>query len=73
MCDINEIADKADVIVNGYAFEKRGDFVHVLNLNYPQMAVVFNKDDEVIETTMDDIEISIVQKYLQNSKKYMEE
>jgi len=21
MCDINEIADKADVIVNGYAFE----------------------------------------------------
>ncbi len=35
MLDIKTIADKADVIVNGYAFTKEDDFIRVLNLNCP--------------------------------------
>ena len=63
MPDIKIIADKADIIVNGYAFTREDDGVHVLNLNSPDKAVVFNSDGEVLETTMDDIELSIVNRY----------
>jgi hypothetical protein len=45
----------------------------VLNLNCPEKAVVFSTDGEVLETTMDDIELSIASRYLQQNKKYMEE
>lgn len=35
MLDIKTIADKADVIVNGYAFTKEENFIRVLNLHCP--------------------------------------
>lgn len=35
MPDIKTIADGADIIVNGYAFTREGERVHVLNLNCP--------------------------------------
>lgn len=73
MPDIKTIADKADVIVNGYAFTREGDSIHVLNLNIPEKAVVFNAAGEVLETTMDDIELSIASRYLQQNLKYMED
>lgn len=31
--NIKEIADRADMIINGYAFTKAGEYVRVLNLN----------------------------------------
>lgn len=73
MPDIKTIADRADMIVNGYAFERRADGIHVLNLNHPDKASVFNSEDEAIETTMDDIEISIARKYLIANRIYMED
>ncbi len=73
MLDIKTIADKADIIVNGYAFSRKEDGIHVLNLNNPDKAVVFSDDGEVLETTMDDIEISIASSYLQQNLKYMED
>lgn len=73
MPDIKSIADKADLIVNGYAFTRKGDIIHVLNLNCPDKAVVFNSVGEVLETTMDDIELSIACRYLQQNLKYMED
>lgn len=73
MPDIKTIADRADMIVNGYAFERKAEGIHVLNLNHPDKASVFNSEDEVIETTMDDIEISIVRKYLMANHIYMED
>lgn len=73
MPDIKTIADNADVIINGYAFTQEGDEIHVLNLNCPNKAVVFSLDDEVLETTMDDIELSIVNRYLPQYLKYMED
>ena len=73
MPDINTIADKADVIVNGYAFTREDDRIRVLNLNSPDKAVVFSTDGEVLETTMDDIELSIASRYLQQNLKFMED
>lgn len=73
MPDIKTIADMADIIVNGYAFTRKEDGIHVLNLNNPDKAVVFSADGEVLETTMDDIELSIASSYLQQNLKYMED
>ena len=73
MPDIKTIADKADVIVNGYAFTREDDHIRVLNLNSPDKAVVFSTDGEVLETTMDDIELSIASRYLQQNLKFMED
>ena len=70
---LKTIADKADIIVNGYAFTREEDSIHVLNLNSPDRAVVFSADGEVQETTMDDIELSIASRYLQQNQKYMED
>lgn len=73
MPDIKTIADKADIIVNGYAFTRDKERIQVLNLNCPEKAVVFSIDGEVQETTMDDIELSIASRYLKQNMKFMEE
>ena len=72
MPDIKDIADHADVIVNGYAFTRKENRIHVLNLNGPDKAVVFSEHGEVLETTMDDIELSIAKRFLKENLKYME-
>ena len=72
MPDIKSVADKADVIINGYAFTRENDQIRVLNLNNPSKAVVFGSEGEVLETTMDDIELSIADRYLKQNMKYME-
>ena len=73
MVDIKQIADEADLIVNGYAFKKCELGYKVLNLDCPKHAVVISEGGEVLETTMDDIEICIVKDYFVKNKKYMEE
>ena len=73
MPDILKVADEADLIVNGYAFTKCGEGYRVLNLNRPERAVVLSLTGEVLETTMDDIEIRIIKEYYQKNKKYMED
>ena len=73
MCNIIEVADAAQVIVNGYAFTKAGDNVKVLNLNRPEKAVFLSEAGEVLETSMDDVELDIVLDYYKLNRKYMEE
>lgn len=72
MIDVRKVADEADLIINGYAYTKDHDIIRVLNLNAPQKALVLNKNSEVIETSMDDIEIAIVLDYFQKNSRYME-
>lgn len=72
MIDFKTIADNADLIINGYAFTKSGDYIRVLNLNRLNKALVFDYNQEVIETSMDDIEIQIVFDYYNKNKKYIE-
>ena len=73
MPDILKVADEADLIVNGYAFTKCEEGYRVLNLNRPERAVVLSLAGEVLETTMDDIEIRIIKEYYKKNKKYMED
>jgi len=70
---LKEIADRADMIVSGYAFTKEGKQIRVLNLNNPEKALVISEDGKVLETTMDDIEIRIVLDYWDNNREFMED
>ena len=70
--NIKDIADKADMIINGYAFTKDDKSVRVLNLNcINHAAVILN--DRIVETNMDDIENEIVMEYYTRNKQFMEE
>lgn len=73
MPDIAKIADSANMIVNGYAFSVFDSMIRVLNLNRPESACVLSVSGQVLETTMDDIELSIVQEYYERNQKYLEE
>lgn len=73
MIDIKQIADEADVIIDGYAFSRYEQGFRVLNLNAPEKATVFSADGTVLETTMNDIELHIAQKHFSSILKYMED
>lgn len=73
MVDIRQVADAAEMIVNGYAFHRCPEGFRVLNLNRPDRAVVFSPSAEVLETSMDDIEIKIVRGYLEKNRALLED
>lgn len=73
MCNVVQVADTADIIVNGYAFTKSGNHIRVLNLNKPDKAAFISRLGEVLETTMDDIELDIIQEYYKRNSKFIEE
>ena len=73
MCNILQVADAADIIVNGYAFTKAGCNIRILNLNHPDKAAFISRMGEVLETSMDDIELDIVQEYYRKNSKFIEE
>ena len=73
MIDIEKIADEANMILNGYAYTRKQNSIQVLNLNNPKSASVLSIDGDVLETTMDDIELSIILDYYKRDRKYMKE
>ena len=74
MFDPKSIADEADVIIDGYAFiRKEEDRITIVNLNREGHAALVFPSGEVVETSMDDIELSIAMDYLERAKAYMEE
>lgn len=70
--NMKEIADRADMIINGYAYTRDDGYVRVLNLNYKNHAAVIYKD-RIVETNMDDIENQIVLDYYIANKEFMGE
>ena len=72
MNKIETIADSAEMIINGYAFVKDGNNVKVINLNNTDKALLMDNTGDVLETSMNDIEIDIVLDYYHRNKKYME-
>lgn len=73
MSEIEKMAQNADFIVNGYSFLCENGTVRVLNLNDITRAAVLDISGDVLETSMDDIEISIVQAYWEKNKQFVEE
>lgn len=72
--DLLKVVSAADMIVCGYAFTKADEGnVRVLDLREPHQALVLSSQGEVFETTMDDVELSIVEDYWKKNKKYLEE
>ena len=71
MDKIKEIADKADMIVNGYAFTRENDQIKIVYLHNLVKAVVISEDGEVLATTMDDVQMGIVLAYWNRNKEYI--
>lgn len=72
MTDIGLVAEAADMIVDGYAFTVRDDGIAVLNLNHPDGASFYSLKGELIETSMDDIELVIVREYFDRNREFLE-
>ena len=62
LLSVKDIADNANMIINGYAYTKDGDYIRALNLNCLNNVAVIYKNI-IIETNMNDIEIQIVLDY----------
>ena len=70
---VREIAEKANMIVDGYAFTGFESGCRVLNINYPDSTMIIDSKGRVIETTMDDIEMDVVMELYDRNKEFMEE
>ena len=69
---IKEIADRADMIIRGYAFTRDGDMIRVFNLNDRESSMVITPDGMMLETNMNDIEQALVLDIWGRNSKYME-
>lgn len=69
---IRKIADAADMIIRGYAFTKKGDFITVFNTNDGESSMVMMPDGTMIETNMDEMEQMLVRSIWDRDSKYME-
>jgi len=70
---IDDIVSSAKMIVAGYAFlPKDGGNISIVSIHPPYHAALIRPDGEMLETSMDNIELSIVMDYWQRNKKYME-
>ena len=71
MLDVEKIAQEADVIISGFAVKKEEDGFHVFDLNNRSGVAVFKEDQTLIETNMDDIELTSAKKILSESLEYI--
>ncbi len=67
---MKEIADAADMVVNGYAYTCIGDNIRVLNLRTGKAALV-TLGHEVSETNMDDMDLGVAMRYLIENEQFM--
>ena len=73
MFDPKKIADEADVIIDGYAYIRKDQNITIVNLNREGHAALVFPSGEVVETSMDEIELAIAMNYLERARKYMED
>jgi hypothetical protein len=69
---VREIADKADMIIKGYAFTRDDDLIRVFNLNDRGSSMVITPEGVMVETNMDEIEQALVLDIWGRDSKYME-
>ena len=70
--ELKQIADDAAMIVKGYAFSYKDNFISVLNLNNPSRAMLISKDGDIIESNTDEIEEALILKIWNEDKEFME-
>jgi hypothetical protein len=70
--EIKKIADDANLIVAGYAYTVSNGNIRVLNLENTDSAAVLSPDGDMISTTMNDMELTLVQSYYLKNKELME-
>jgi hypothetical protein len=68
-----EIADRADMIVRGYAFTRQGEYIRIVNLNKNGHAMVISNKGKMLETNMDPIEQEIVLDIWNTDSDFMED
>ena len=69
---LDEIAEKADMIIRGYAFTKEGDFVRIFNLNNGKSSMMINLKGKMLASSMDEIEQALVLDIWEKNKGYIE-
>ena len=70
---IQSIADQANMIIAGFSYTAtENGHVRVLNLEKPGEACVLDKNGEMIETTMNDVVLTLAQAYYLNNCEFME-
>lgn len=71
--EIEKIAENATIILAGYSFTPNDDGqIRILNLENPSEAAVLSQNGEMIETTMDDSKLALVQSYYLRNKEFLE-
>lgn len=71
--ELLKVSSDTDMIVCGYAFTKTEDSnIRVLDLKEPHHALLMSPQGEILETTMNDVELSIVEGYWDKNRKYVE-
>ena len=73
MTEMETLANEADVIICGYAVSKFGFGFRVINLHDLNSCSVFGEDASLIETNMNDVELSVAREYFRKALKYMED
>ena len=69
---VREIADKADMIIKGYAFTRDDELIRVFNLNDRESSMVITPEGVMVETNMDEIEQALVLDIWSKNSKYRE-
>jgi len=65
-----EIAESADLILNGYAVTRDGENFKVINLRTGKAAYILSSG-ELSETNMDDIEAEIAVRIVRENRRYI--
>ena len=73
MINILELANEADVIIRGFAVQQIEDGIRVVNLNSDGDVAMFTSDGMLIETNMDEIELTIAKDCMNSAMKYLED
>ena len=66
-----KIADAADLIVGGYAMMKHELGFRIVNLNSGNVLIV-SKEYNILETSMEDLEVEVAIGYLKTNRSFME-
>lgn len=70
--ELSKIAEKADMIVDSYAFTKKENGISIVNLKKADHSMFISNEGKMLETNMDEIERAIVLNIWTKDKEYME-